>query len=108
MNRFVIIAEFDLAPGAMGQFLPLMAENAERSLRDEPGCQQFDVLLPEGEESRVVLYEIYADAAAFAEHLRSAHYLGFDAATAAMVKAKHVTRLGFPGPAANQAGVRGR
>jgi autoinducer 2-degrading protein len=69
-------------------------------LREEPGCRQFDVLIPEDDPGDlVVLYEIYDDAASFDAHLRSDHYVRFAAATERMVTMKTVTRLGFAPPA---------
>ena len=35
---------------------------------DEPGCRRFDVVEPQGEPDRVLLYEIYDDEAAFDAH----------------------------------------
>lgn len=88
---FAIIVEFDVAPEARAGFLPLMLENALRSAADEPGCLQFDVL--EDGDGKVALYEVYVDEAAFAEHLRSKHYLAFAAASEPMVTGKTVRRL---------------
>ena len=65
-RRLVILVEFELHPGKEPEFRQLVLENAAASLRDEPGCSLFDVLTPEGGPSdRIVLYEIYDDAAAF-------------------------------------------
>ena len=98
-RRLVILVEFTLAPEASREFRRLVLENAAASLRDEPGCRQFDVLLPEGESGeRVVLYEIYDDAAAFDAHLATGHYARFAAATEPLVRHKVVRRLGFAAP----------
>ena len=67
-----------------------MDENARASVREEPGCRRFDVLQPHGEEDLVFLYEIYDDRAAFDEHVRSAHFAAFQAATADLVTEKKV------------------
>ena len=56
MNLFGLLVEFGIAPGAMARFLPLMLENASLSLRDEPGCRQFDVLTAADDPDRIVLY----------------------------------------------------
>ena len=39
-----------------------------------------------------MLYEIYDDAAAFAAHMRTSHFLSFDAASAALVADKTVIK----------------
>ena len=40
---YVIIVDFKIKSDRLADFLPLMQENATASLRDEPGCHQFDV-----------------------------------------------------------------
>ena len=47
--------------------------------RDEPGCRRFDVVEPQGEPDRVLLYEIYDDEAAFDAHAAPRITLAFDA-----------------------------
>jgi len=93
MAQFPILVRFTIADGKMADFLPLMIENAEASLRDEPGCERFDVLRPAQEKDCILLYEIYRDRAAFEEHCVSAHFKRFDAATKAMIAEKQVTVL---------------
>jgi (4S)-4-hydroxy-5-phosphonooxypentane-2,3-dione isomerase len=90
MRPYVIIVEFTIKPGEMQRFMPLMLENAERSLKDEPGCRRFDVLT--GEDGRVILYEIYDDEAAFAAHCRAPHFHRFDEASRPLVATKRVER----------------
>jgi len=69
----------------------LIDENARTSVREEPGCRQFDVLEPTKEKDRVVLYEIYDDRAAFELHLKSTHFASFNTASAPLVAEKLVT-----------------
>ena len=90
MSPYVIIVEFTITPGEMPRFMPLMLENAERSLQDEPGCRRFDVLT--GEDGRVILYEIYDDEPAFQAHCRSPHFHRFDAASKPLVTGKRIER----------------
>ena len=47
MIPYVIIVEFEIADGRAADFKKLILENARASLADEPGCRQFDVLVPE-------------------------------------------------------------
>lgn len=86
---FVVTVIFEPHTGRMEDFLPLMQENARRSLADEPGCQRFDVCLSE-DRTCVFLYEIYTDEAAFAEHVETAHFKSFDVAVADLVRHKTV------------------
>ena len=92
MSGFVIIVDFRLKPGTYDRFRALIVENAAASVRDEPGCRRFDVVVPEGEADRIILYEIYDDAAAFDAHLKTPHFASFDAASAPLVAARTVSR----------------
>ena len=70
---FVVTVWFDILPSRMNEFLPLIRENARRSIADEPGCRQFDVICPEGGSDTVVFYEVYDSRAAFDAHLETPH-----------------------------------
>ena len=66
MPRFAIIGE--IASGRMNDFLrPLMAHRA-RCLKDEPGTLNFEVLMPHDDNTKVMLYEVYQDEAAYDAH----------------------------------------
>ena len=71
---FSLVVQMEVRPGRREEFLAGMAANAEASVRDEPGCLRFDVSSVEGDENRFVLYELYADAEAFAAHKASPHF----------------------------------
>lgn len=101
MSGYAIIVDFRLKPGALDAFRRLIDANARLSLETEAGCRRFDVLEPQEERDRVVLYEIYDDEAAFAAHARSRHFEMFDLESAPLVLAKTVTHctLAFDGGA---------
>jgi autoinducer 2-degrading protein len=90
MKGYVITVEFDVVPAQFDAFLRVMAENAETSRRDEPGCQRFDVCRPHDSENRVFLYEIYDDEAAFQAHLQTDHFKAFAVATKDMITARKI------------------
>jgi len=69
MSRIMIVVEFELKPEHRNQFVELMKEHAQRS-RTEDGCQQFDVLLPQEDTSRVLLVEAWRDQAALDVHAK--------------------------------------
>ena len=99
MSRLVVYVEFRVKPEDHAAFARLLAANAAASLETEPGCARFDVLTPEGaKDGRFVLYEIYADDAAFDAHLRTEHFLAFDRATAGTVLERRIARLRFSEP----------
>lgn len=87
---FAVVVTFALKPGTATDFMPLMYQNAAASLRDEPGCHQFDVATNETKPDEVFLYELYTDALAFEAHKQTAHFLSFDAISAEYVTDKKV------------------
>ncbi|WP_413991865.1 putative quinol monooxygenase [Labrys okinawensis] len=95
MSRYVVMVDFRLKPGARTAFRTLVDLNARLSAHDEPGCRRFDVVEPDGEADRVLLYEIYDDRAAFDAHMKTKHYFAFDAESAEMVASKIVTTGGL-------------
>jgi quinol monooxygenase YgiN len=90
MTAYVIMVDFRLRSGAMASFRRLIDDNATASVRGEPGCRRFDVLVPKGEADRIMLYEIYDDRAAFEAHLKTPHFASFNAESAALVSEKTV------------------
>jgi len=71
---FSLVVQMEVRPDRREEFLAGMAANAEASVRDEPGCLRFDISSVDGDENRFVLYELYADAEAFAAHKTTPHF----------------------------------
>jgi|SRR6185312_4928492 len=103
---FVVVVEFHLKEGARPQFRRLIDANADASARSEPGCLQFDVLEPEGDDNRVLLYEVYSDEAAFNAHRQTDHFRTFASQSGALCVGKSVTRCGLAFSGANVASER--
>ena len=93
-DEFIIIARFKLKPDARERFLEAVGADAEASVRDEPGCQRFDILLPADEADVVVLHEVYDDEGAFKRHLEAPHYYAFRNASAELIEDQTVYRCG--------------
>lgn len=55
-------------PGRREEVLPLLMAHKARCLKDEPGTLQFEVLVPNDDTTKILLYELYRDAAAFDAH----------------------------------------
>jgi quinol monooxygenase YgiN len=92
MRRFVITVDFEIHEGKLQEFMPMMLDNAEKSRTLEPGCDRFDVLLPDGGGQHVFLYEIYTGKAAFDTHLKTPHFLEFNQRSAPLTKSRTVGR----------------
>lgn len=91
---YAVVVSFVVSRDALGEFMPLMIENASASLRDEEGCHQFDVCTDVSRPGEVFLYELYEDAAAFDAHRSMSHFKTFDTATASMIVSKSVQTFG--------------
>ncbi len=87
---FVVTVLFEVERSDASTFLQRALQQAEDSLREQ-GCQRFDVCVDQKRPERVFLYEIYDDAAAFAAHLSSEHFLAFDRGISAITREKSVT-----------------
>ena len=68
MPKFAIVGSIEIAPGCMGQLLPLLMAHRGRCLKDEPGTLRFEVLQPLDDTTKVMLYEVHRDEAAFDAH----------------------------------------
>ena len=68
MPKLAIIGTLEVAPGRKDEVLPLLMAHRARCLKDEPGTLQFEVLSPREDDTKVLLYEVYRDDAAFHVH----------------------------------------
>ena len=87
---FAVCVEFEITLQHLDEFLVAMRKNACLSLRDEEGCQQFDICQDQQNLASIFLYEIYDDAAAFERHKAAPHYDEFNKAIDGMVLKKAV------------------
>jgi quinol monooxygenase YgiN len=86
MLGFVVVVKFTVDSTRMDEFMPLLKENAKKSL-EEPGCKTFEV---SRNQNDVFLYELYTTEDDFFYHLGTEHFMMFDKVTSDMVISKHV------------------
>ena len=84
-HMFSLIVHLTIDPAGREEFLAAIRANAAASVRDEPGCLRFDVCSVADDPDRFVLYELYADAAAFAEHKAAPHFADWRAVASRVV-----------------------
>ena len=90
-DEYIITVEFQLhSIEMMNSFLKCVTKNAKDSLKYEPGCFRFDVLVPYKSTTSIFLYEIYENKEAFGLHLISKHFEVFDSKTKHLVLNKLV------------------
>lgn len=92
-RALVILVEFSVPSAQKVEFLELCAFDSSSSVRDEPGCLQFDALTTDDAPELVILYEVYADKAAFDAHLATPHYATFAAGVKALGLAEPKVRF---------------
>ena len=91
MSKFANVVTIEVAPGRRDQVVTLLLAHKAR-LKDEPGTLQFEVLLPKDDDTKVRVYEMYRDAAAFEEHLNGPSLAQWKGETAGMVVKLHGVR----------------
>ena len=72
---FAVTVNFVIKPEHIENFSKVMKAQAQNSLNREVGCHQFEVCFGPKDRSRVFLYELYTDKAAFEEHLKTDPFL---------------------------------
>ncbi|MEL6620083.1 MAG: putative quinol monooxygenase [Pseudomonadota bacterium] len=87
---YAVTVVFDVAPDHRDTFVSHMLVNARASVRDEPGCLQFDVCTDPAHPGQVFLYEIYTDLAAFETHQTMPHFAAFGEAAGDLIAGKTV------------------
>lgn len=91
MGRYVVIADFQVKPGRLEEFVETAKVDAAASVTNEPGCHRFDVNTPREGSDRVILYEIYENESAFNAHLETSHLKAFREGIATLVADRNIT-----------------
>ena len=91
MPKFANVVTIEVAPGHRDQVVTLLLAHKAR-LKDEPGTLQFEVLLPKDEDTKVLSFEMYRDAAAFEVDLKGPSLAQLLKETAGMVMKLHGVR----------------
>jgi quinol monooxygenase YgiN len=90
--KLAIIGSIEIAPGRRDQLLALLMAHRARCLKDESGTLQFEVSAPYEKETKVLLYEVYQDDAAFDLHRDGPSIAQWREETAGMMVKICVTR----------------
>jgi (4S)-4-hydroxy-5-phosphonooxypentane-2,3-dione isomerase len=93
MANFVLIVDFEIKPEDADRFHAAIAENAKKSVTDEAGCLQFDVVRAQDNPNHIMLYEVYKDVPAFEAHAKMPHVAAFFAVAKPMIASQKATRL---------------
>ena len=74
MTALAILVKFTIPEDSMDRFMEAAHHDAEHSMQDEPGCQQFRILVPDDESNTIYFFEVYDDQAALDAHRTQPHY----------------------------------
>ena len=85
MSKFANVVTIEVTYGRRDEVVALLLAHKAR-LKDEPGTLQFEVLLPKDDDTKVRVYEMYRDAAAFEVHLNGPSLAQWKEKTAGMVE----------------------
>jgi quinol monooxygenase YgiN len=82
----VRLAELQIEPARLEQYLAFLREEVETSIRVEPGVLTLYAVQSKRDPTQVRLFEMYADSSAYDSHIASAHFRKYKVGTQAMVK----------------------
>jgi autoinducer 2-degrading protein len=82
---FALIVSLRIRPEKRDRFLAAAEANSTASVRDEPGCVRFDVVVDQADPNHFFYYEVYVDEAAFDAHKKTPHYAKWREAAAECV-----------------------
>lgn len=69
MSKVTILVETQTKPGKRAEVVALLKAHAGRTLANEPGCLQFDIVTDDADADRLYMIEVYSDEATRAAHL---------------------------------------
>lgn len=83
---YVQIAEIEIDPTQLEDYKAAVAEHAETSIREEPGVLVLYAVSEKDNPTRIRVFEVYANTAAYKAHLEAPHFKKYKAVTEKMVK----------------------
>jgi quinol monooxygenase YgiN len=91
-GQIATIVTFTIDPRHRSEFIELTMQYCEQCLRDEPHAIQMEVLSQPSDEYSVLLFAIYLDKTAFAEHLKGGAVKRHSSAVKNMIKNANVVQ----------------
>jgi quinol monooxygenase YgiN len=74
MKELVLAVSLKIKPDCVDKFMAECLKNGKAARETEPGCQQFDIVVDPNDPTKAMLYEVYADEAAFEAHQQTPHF----------------------------------
>ena len=87
-GRFMVrVAEIDINPQYLEEYKSILKEEAEASVRLEPGVIAIFPMFERENSTKIRILEIYLNKEAYEAHLKSPHFIKYKTSTMHMVKA---------------------
>jgi autoinducer 2-degrading protein len=93
MSKFTVLGTIEFVAGAREQLLAALTAHRTRSLNDEPGTLEFEILVAREQETTLYTYEIYTDAEAFEKHLNGPSFARIGKETAEIITALKIGQV---------------
>jgi quinol monooxygenase YgiN len=85
-KQMVRLAKLVIDPNQLEQYKAILKEEAETSVRIEPGVLTLFAVQEKDNPTHFTILEIYADSAAYKAHLQTPHFIRYKTGTQDMVK----------------------
>jgi quinol monooxygenase YgiN len=85
-NHVVRIAKLRIDSAQLENYMAALKDHAETAVRVEPGVLTLYAVAEKNDPTRITVFEIYADAAAYQAHLQTPHFKKYKSTTKDMVK----------------------
>ena len=92
MSAVVLFVELDIVLGQRDAFLARAREHRGNVQKNEADCLRFDISVPDDDDNKVRLYEVYADQAAFDHHMETPYMAEYRTDTGPMVANRQLTK----------------
>jgi len=85
-GMYAIFVTVKVKPDQRQRFLDVIEDDSVSSVRDEPGCLDFQVLQDQADPDTYYFYEVYRDEEAFNAHGQTPHFQRWNTASQEVLK----------------------
>jgi quinol monooxygenase YgiN len=90
-DPYVRVAEIEIDPEQSEAYQAALTQQIEAAVRLEAGVLSLLAVRAKDDPARILVFEVYADEAAYAAHIEMPHFAKYKRATKAMVRSLKLT-----------------
>jgi quinol monooxygenase YgiN len=90
--EYIQLAEIEIEPAELENYKAAVKEHIEAAVRVEPGVLVLYAVSEQDSPTKIRVFEIYRDTAAYKSHLETAHFKKYKATTEKMVRSLKLVR----------------